>query len=73
MSGDLRYAMRVLRKNPGFAVVAVLALTLGIGANTAIFTVINALVLRPLPYREADNLVLVYERRPQQGRELICV
>jgi hypothetical protein len=59
---DLRYGMRTLRKNAAFTVVAVLALALGIGANTAMFSVAYGILLRPLPYADADRVVVVYMR-----------
>jgi predicted permease len=61
---DLCYGLRTLAKNPGFTTVAVLSLAIGIGANSAIFSVTNALLLRPLPYQDADRLAILWQRSP---------
>src|SRR6478735_2446034 len=63
---DVRYALRGLRLNPGFATTAVLSLTLGIGASVAIYTVADNLLLRPLPYPDAKQLVMLYEMNPHR-------
>lgn len=64
---DLRFGWRALRRNPGFASTAVATLALGIAVNTAIFSVVNGVLLRPLPYRDADRLALLWTTNPQQN------
>ena len=69
---DVRYSLRTLIKNPGFSAVALMSLALGIGANTAIFTFVNAALLKPLPYPDADRLVAL-RQRPLQGGPMTAV
>ena len=70
---DLRYGFRMLLKTPGSTVAAILALTLGIGVNSAIFTIIDTVLIRPLPYPDPDHIMLVFENKPDKGlrRELV--
>ena len=65
---DIRYGFRMLRNNPGFSVVAIVTLALGIGANTAIFSVVDRALIRPLPYWQPNRLITVTEVRPQEGK-----
>src|SRR5437660_8306214 len=64
LARDFRHAVRMLLKSPGFTLAAILSLAIGIGANTSIFNIINALLLRPLPYQDADRLVILWNRSP---------
>src|SRR3954454_10065268 len=66
---DLRYGIRMLLKRPGFTLVAVITLALGIGANTAIFSMVDALLINPLPFPQVNRLVVLWEKVPSQGVE----
>jgi putative ABC transport system permease protein len=64
---DLRFALRLLMKNPGFALMTAIIMALGIGANTAIFSIVNKVLLEPLPFRDADHVVQIWHTPPQSS------
>src|SRR5215813_14120089 len=69
---DLKYGVRILLKHPLVTAIAIVTLALGIGANTAIFSVVNAVLLNPLPYREPDRVVALWEKVPNLGRSRVA-
>src|SRR5437899_9253838 len=70
---DLRYGARLLWKAPGFAAVALIALALGMGATTAIFSVVDAVLLKPLPFRDPARVLVIWERNPAQNKSKLFV
>src|SRR5262245_13823630 len=73
MIQDLRYGVRTFLKNPGFTAIAVITLALGIGANTAIFSVIHSVLLRPLPYPDSERLAIVWQKYAARGWGIVPV
>jgi putative ABC transport system permease protein len=73
MLQDIRYALRTFRKSPGFAAVAVIAIALGVGPNSAIFSIVNAVLLRPLPYKDPDRVVMLWENSKARGFDQLPV
>jgi hypothetical protein len=69
MARNVRFALRQLRKSPGFTITAVLTLALGIGAATSVFSVVNGVLLKPLAFRDSDRLVVMREAMEEPGRE----
>ena len=67
---DIKFALRQLQKKPGFTTIIVLMLGFAIGANTAIFSVANSVLLRPLPYKDSDQLVMLWAKRMKEGRRM---
>src|SRR5262245_45832022 len=70
---DSRFGLRLLRRSPGFATVALITLALGIGANTAIFSIVNAVLVQPLPFRDPSRLVAVLDAKPSSGVDWLFV
>src|SRR6266536_2483642 len=73
MRQDIQYALRTFAKNPVFTLIAVITIALGVGPNSAIFSIINAVLLRPLPYHDPDRVVILWEANKQRGLGMVPV